>query len=205
MIPAWDLPPNIRFQALRRLIRPLKKPILRPYKEPWASVPNLKPFPLIWLNDIKCLCQVYNCDFEFKNHTWTNGGCFCHESSTGRPMIQLYIGGRDSKPTPPTSYDICTILTHELAHAIQHILYGNALESIKNFKTKLSVHLAYEQEACHLAYYIYKEYFTDLTPNIHYNSFKTYHNKKAICLLLMAWKALQGMEDDIGITNAFCG
>lgn len=78
--------------------------------------------------------------------------------------------------------------SHELAHNIQHDLYGvniNCIEIMENFEDNI----IFEREAYRLAYYLYKEYFREASLKhmkkiIHFIYFnRCYRSQKSIAFL----------------------
>ena len=140
-------------------------------------------FPKTYADDLKFLCEQYGTKLRFGGlrkrpysnryhyeHTWDKyGNCVGYESE-----IFLYVDERDKILT---SHEICTEFTHELAHHLQHmILIQNRQKPSCEFKKRLE----FERVATRMAYFIYKQYFEHLFPDLTHRNFTSYRKKETV-------------------------
>lgn len=165
--PKWKQTKDNRLEALKALIRPLDF-------VPFKNEKNLRlvqkgQFPLKWRNDILKIVKQYDCIFTvfYKGH---------HGFNRRHKLVYLAI---EDEHDYLSSYTLIEVFPHELAHAIQYDYYPKS-QKLKRFKDRLE----YEQEACRLAYFISKKYFShvwkDIDLSCHHKRFNTYSSKKNI-------------------------
>jgi len=186
----------------------------RPYVDPktgnWKEVPNAGCFPLKRFNDAKRLCAWWGCEFEFRFPPpgAPYGGGF--RSGDG-PGVKKGPALNDLPAIPrliwidvPADQDgtrflshrtFVTTLAHEIAHAVQWRFYGHPGEHLAGYGRRLSAQVAFEQEACRLAFHVWKELLIcdkcdDLTPK----DFDDYRTRRSHKYILKNWP---GMVDDL--------
>jgi len=201
----WDLHPDVRMDILKRQIAAPPGWILRDYsaeqKGPWKGTPGFGSFPLKWIHDAEQLCAFHGCQFKLlpskTNFDWGSFHAGSKRANDPR-RITIYVGddAQGDRFLPSTTF--ASTLSHELAHAIQWNVYGHPRTHIPGYRKLLSANLAFEQEACRLAFFIWKKLMSDRVPGLNTSSFRSY-DKLANQLFLLQTDSK--LVDDLGLSK----
>jgi len=182
----WNLPPDMRMDILKIIIPTTERLLFQesfPRENSWGNIPQ---FPEDKLSDLEYLAGIYGSRLELREDS--NSG---FDPKGPKPLIYLGIN------KPMLLRDIVTSMSHELAHALQYKLYGNATYCIPNYTKLLSVQLEFELEACRLSYYVYKAHFARILPRLYHSTFMVYRSRENQRFLLDNWAP--DLVDDLGL------
>jgi hypothetical protein len=178
-------------------------------KGSWKGTPGFGGFPLKWIHDAEKLCAFHNCKFQLllsQTYPYDWGSFHAGSKRPNDPRrITIYVGKFQGKQEDQTQKDcfissktFVSILAHELAHAIQWNVYGHPRTHISGYRKLLSANLAFEQEACRLAFFIWKKLMSDRVPGLTTSFFRSY-DKLANQLFLLQTDSK--LVDDLGLSK----